>query len=489
LKCEHYNRVCMKGLLVVCGAGYTLLLLLYRHSIRVIFNRQLPPLVTFHTLDEENKQNLVGVEFPFLKSFVVHLRMLRPLEVIYRFVTARFRVLPDVLVLGEVRCGTTSLCEQLSLLPGCHTPFSLWKHPELDHKETFYFVGHYLGFVNTRYWSMCFPLKVVRWFCKKVLRRPFFTFDGSAQYLTSPTAPYLIAKAYKEANLPPPVMIACVRDPVAQAASWWRYENNAIDWGDGMGLKEWNHDLRPESYPPKRIADAIRKEYSSQYDALYENDAYIKGLVNGAAASNFLPAHMMTWPGGQLSAIGRNGKYHHNITRYERAFVDVFGRRENNMNYVTIVPLEDLSSKWMLQSTLFDAFERAPAPHQLSGILSEPNIASVGSKVHLPHRSSSIVTADATDMCTVDGQSLSASSVEVSSLSSSQSQDGVAEDGSKVVQRNIHRNAGSAMLDTSKEPTEEDLELLCKYFADEVNLLEKMMGSVNYSWRRPVMDR
>ena len=86
-------------------------------------------------------------------------------------------------------------------------------------------------------------------------------------------------------------------------------------------------------------------------------------------------------------------------------------------------------------------------------------------------------------------QSLFASSVEVSSLSSSQSQDKVAEDESKVVQRNMHRNAGSAMLDTSKEPTEEDLEFLSKYFADEVNLLEKIMGSLNNSWRRPVMNR
>ncbi len=53
----------------------------------------------------------------------------------------------------------------------------------------------------------------------------------------------------------------------------------------------------------------------------------------------------------------------------------------------------------------------------------------------------------------------------------------------------MHRNAGSAMLDTSKGPTEEDLELLSKYFADEVNLLEKIMGSLNNSWRRPVMNR
>ena len=33
-----------------------------------------------------------------------------------------------------------------------------------------------------------------------------------------------------EADQDPPVMIACVRDPVSQTVSWWRYENNAIKW-------------------------------------------------------------------------------------------------------------------------------------------------------------------------------------------------------------------------------------------------------------------
>jgi hypothetical protein len=27
----------------------------------------------------------------------------------------------------------------------CYTPFCAWNVPELDHKETFFFVGHYLG--------------------------------------------------------------------------------------------------------------------------------------------------------------------------------------------------------------------------------------------------------------------------------------------------------------------------------------------------------
>jgi hypothetical protein len=203
--------------------GYTILILLYRHNIQVIFNRNLP---VFAKRDADGQCDW----FPFLPSFFVFLDMTRPLELAFRFLTARFRVLPDILILGEVRCGTTSLCQYISELPGCHTPFCMWRHPELDNKETFYFVGHFLGMVSPVNYRMCFPLKITKWFYTKVLGRPFHTFDGSAQYLTSPTAPFLIARAYADAGVDPPIMIACVRDPVSQAISWWRYENNAILW-------------------------------------------------------------------------------------------------------------------------------------------------------------------------------------------------------------------------------------------------------------------
>jgi hypothetical protein len=95
--------------------------------------------------------------------------MLRPLEILFRFVTAPLRVLPDVIVLGEVRCGTTNLCAHLSSLSAqhggkkrikCYTPFCPWAHPELDNKESFYFVGHYLGMVDPYFYRMAFPLIV-----------------------------------------------------------------------------------------------------------------------------------------------------------------------------------------------------------------------------------------------------------------------------------------------------------------------------------------
>jgi hypothetical protein len=195
---------------LTCVAGYTLLLKLYRHSVMTIFNRKLPPTI-----------------LECLPSFLVHMSLLKPLEIMWRRMTVRWRVLPDVLILGEVRCGTTTLAQHLSSIDGCHKPFCLWKHPELDHKETFYFVGHYLGNVDPSCYRMCFPLKRWRWFRR---RRRFFTFDGCAQYLTHPTVPYLIAKAYRDANQPLPVLVACVRNPVDQAISWWRFENNAMSW-------------------------------------------------------------------------------------------------------------------------------------------------------------------------------------------------------------------------------------------------------------------
>lgn len=105
-------------------SGYVFLVALYRHAILNVFNSKIPG--------------------RFLPSFFVHLSILRPLEIIARYITYRLRVLPDIIVLGEVRCGTTTMCQHLASVRGCHEPFCLWRHPELDKKETFFFVGHYL---------------------------------------------------------------------------------------------------------------------------------------------------------------------------------------------------------------------------------------------------------------------------------------------------------------------------------------------------------
>lgn len=330
-------------------SGYTLLVMLFRHSVQTIFNRNLPSLLKT------------------IPSFGAHLAMLKPLDIIFRRITAPLRVLPDVLILGEVRCGTTTLCQHLSLQHGAHTPFCLWKHPELDRKETFYFVGHYLGNVKPTGYRMCFPLKVTKWIHTRILGRPFFTFEGCAQYLTSPTAPYLIAKTYKEAGLPPPILVACIRDPVDQATSWWRYEHHAIQWGASMGLTEWNITLRNQSSPPLTVNDAIDYSMSDNVKDLY---CKAEGLFQEVNTDFVLPPWAMTWPGGQLAGIGRNGAFSTNIQRYEKVFKQVFGQQESRssfvpasskLSYVNVVPLEYLKDSMKLSLTLTSLMQQVTA--------------------------------------------------------------------------------------------------------------------------------
>ncbi|GFH46592.1 hypothetical protein CTEN210_03066 [Chaetoceros tenuissimus] len=190
---------------------------------------------------------------------------------------------------------------------------------------------------------------------------PFLTFDGCAQYLTSPTAPYLIAKAYRDANQPLPVLIACVRDPTSQAISWFRYEWNAIKWGEGMGLMENNESLRGEQYPLKTIREALAYGQSEAVSTLYTNAEKLFSENKELKKGYILPDWAMTWPGGQLSGIGRNAQFVENINRYENVFQKQ--RRENSnellpqQNRVNILPLQQLKDMTMVKSFLVQVLE------------------------------------------------------------------------------------------------------------------------------------
>ena len=232
-----YAVFCINLCLTLTGTVY--LISFYRRTVRVVFNSNLPPLFTDSSFS----------------SFYSYFLLTRPISIIFRFLTYNLRVKPDLLIIGEVRCGTTSMSQHVTMMEGCRKPFCPWKHPELDGKETFYFSGHYTT-TSPKYYRMCFPLKLTRFFHTKILRRPFFTFDGCAQYLTSPTTPVLMADVFRGEE--PPVVISMVRDPVEQAVSWWKYERAAMGWGRSMGLTSRNVKLRTKEYWSKTIGEALK---------------------------------------------------------------------------------------------------------------------------------------------------------------------------------------------------------------------------------------
>eukprot|EP00041_Stephanoeca_diplocostata_P008950 m.133955 g.133955 ORF g.133955 m.133955 type:complete len:370 (-) comp17551_c0_seq13:623-1732(-) len=156
----------------------------------------------------------------------------KPLELLWRFATSPLRCLPDVLVVGEVRCGTTTLSEHLKSLPGVYGPFCPFVHP-LDGKESFYFAGTYFGCVHPYLYRAVFPFKITKWFYEHVLGQPFLVMDACAQYLTSPIAPALMRKALGARDIS---IFVCLRDPVDQNRSWWQFEQASMAWFDSMGL-------------------------------------------------------------------------------------------------------------------------------------------------------------------------------------------------------------------------------------------------------------
>uniref|UniRef100_A0A7S0RCS1 Sulfotransferase n=1 Tax=Pyramimonas obovata TaxID=1411642 RepID=A0A7S0RCS1_9CHLO len=286
-------RWCIFAVFDIVLAGWIILVLLARHAIKHVFNR-----AQFDTLPMR-EQVAALARFLFL---------LNPLEVLWRFGTAPFRTLPDVYILGEVRCGTTSLAAHLLRLPGAQGPFCPWIHP-LGDKESFYFVGHYWGFVDPYFYRMCFPLVTTKWFYKYVLRRPFFCFDGCAQYLNAPWVPNLIKQATPGASF-----IACVRDPVQQNISWWQYEVGALSWGDALGLGPVaREDASPSCpYPPKSFSSAINLSISTTVKTAYSRAESLMGPT--------IPGWAISWPLGQFAAMTSCGTFVVNLRRYHRFF-------------------------------------------------------------------------------------------------------------------------------------------------------------------------
>lgn len=178
-------------LLVVNIVGLLVAASFYAHNARVVFNCQPRP--------------IWSDPVPFLRM----LPLLRPLGIVWRFATAPLRTLPDVYLVGETRCGTTTLSKHLRERLSIHGPFSPWDFDFANGKESFYFVGHYWGSVDPQWYRMAFPLKITRWFHEKVLRQKFVVYDGCASYLSAPWT----ARAIHEAT-PHAKIIVCLREPV-----------------------------------------------------------------------------------------------------------------------------------------------------------------------------------------------------------------------------------------------------------------------------------
>lgn len=156
--------------------------------------------------------------------------------------TASRRVLPDFIIIGAQRCGTTSLFQYLC------------QHPEVrpsTPKEVHYFSNNYLK-GNTWYRSH-FPLQSQKTAVESKPDEKFVSGEATPYYLLHPLAPRRAAETVPHARL-----ILLLRDPVKRAYSHYYHEVN-------MGVE------------PLSFEEAVRKEeerLEGEFDKLTGDETY-----------------------------------------------------------------------------------------------------------------------------------------------------------------------------------------------------------------------
>jgi hypothetical protein len=160
----------------------------------------------------------------------------------YRGVTSSIRLLPDFLIIGTQRGGTTSLFHYLE----AHACIKSAVNKDLHFFDRKYDKG--LGWYRGH-----FPTRVEQWFTRRLQGRAFLTVEASPSYLFHPHAAGRVARAVPRVRL-----IVLLRNPVSRAYSQYHHAvelgheslsfEEAIQGEEERTAGEWERMLREEHY-------------------------------------------------------------------------------------------------------------------------------------------------------------------------------------------------------------------------------------------------
>jgi Sulfotransferase domain len=167
---------------------------------------------------------------PFV-PFILRKKIKAAQQALKDFIVCRTGVLPDFLIIGAQKCGTTSLYEYLT------------QHPEIypaTVKEVGYFDRYYQK--GLPWYRSQFPSAFHKLHARFILRRNFLTGEASTGYILNPHSLRRIA-----ATVPRAKLILMLRNPVDRAYS--HYQHTLRMKREPLSFEE---AVRKE---PERIAD------------------------------------------------------------------------------------------------------------------------------------------------------------------------------------------------------------------------------------------
>lgn len=175
-------------------------------------------------------------------------------------VTYRLRELPDFLVVGGQRCGTTSLFKTLAEHPAVVPP--------LMHKGIHYFDMQYQR--GMHWYRGQFPTRATRAVTSRRAGHRAITGESSPYYGFHPLGPPRIAR-----DLPDVRVILLVRDPVERAFSAHKHETARGFESEPFERALDLEDERTAGERDRMIADPTYLSFSLQHHAYTERGRYV----------------------------------------------------------------------------------------------------------------------------------------------------------------------------------------------------------------------
>ena len=170
-----------------------------------------------------------------------------------RLFSGNFRILPDFIIIGVQKCGTTSLYEYMT------------KHPEIKAaitKQPHYFDANYEK--NLVWYKAHFPTKIKKIFNTKILKKQLLTGEASTDYINHPLVPKRIK------NIIPNVKIIIIlRDPVKRTYSHYQM-NKKIGIENQPIMQALKNDLNQFEEREKEVLekDIFYSDYFKRFQYL-----------------------------------------------------------------------------------------------------------------------------------------------------------------------------------------------------------------------------
>ncbi len=161
--------------------------------------------------------------------------------------TAHFRVLPDFVILGAQRTGTTSLY------------FNMRRHPNITpptRKEI-----HWFGkkiFKGELWYRSHFPLVTTKFFSQRILKREWITGEASPYYLFHPPTPERLHRILPSAKL-----IVLLRNPANRA-----YSHYCMKIRSGTETLSFEEAIKAE---PERLKGTMEKMKAKPNETPFEH--------------------------------------------------------------------------------------------------------------------------------------------------------------------------------------------------------------------------